>query len=262
MNMKLLLTALALSTALVASAKDATPKRKYAPGEVQAKLYEMHMKRTGGYVFKENSSKGKVVFFNSGNEIGAAALADALRAIERTAAVDYEIINIDSVDLKAVSSTMAKFKAQGAIFLVKDPILPRLLVAPEDGWALVNMTALDDGSGDKKVQVRATLEIVRGFALALGAASARQGAVVMTDVASMKDLDSIVAVMYGAETASKIKDNIQNHGIVPRVRATYRKACEEGWAASPTNDYQKAIWEEVRSIPNKPLKIRYTPKNK
>ena len=30
-------------------------------------------------------------------------------------------------------------------------------------------------------------------------------------------------------------------------RATYKQACLEGWAPTPTNDYQKAIWESVKA---------------
>ena len=37
-------------------------------------------------------------------------------------------------------------------------------------------------------------------------------------------------------------------------------ACREGWASAPTNDVQKAIWDKVRAIPDKPLTIEYDPK--
>ena len=30
-------------------------------------------------------------------------------------------------------------------------------------------------------------------------------------------------------------------------RASYKVACEEGWAPAPTNDFQKAIWEKVKA---------------
>jgi hypothetical protein len=49
-------------------------------------------------------------------------------------------------------------------------------------------------------------------------------------------------------------------GVKKERRIPYRVACQEGWAAQPTNDYQKAVWEQVHSIPDKPLKIEYDPK--
>ena len=49
-------------------------------------------------------------------------------------------------------------------------------------------------------------------------------------------------------------------GIRPVVQATYKKACQEGWAPAPTNDVQKAIWEKVHAIPDKPITIEFDPK--
>ena len=43
-------------------------------------------------------------------------------------------------------------------------------------------------------------------------------------------------------------------------RAVYRKACMDGWAPAPTNEYQKAIWDQVHAIPTKPIKIEFDPK--
>ena len=42
--------------------------------------------------------------------------------------------------------------------------------------------------------------------------------------------------------------------------ATYKRACREGWAPTPTNDVQRAIWEKVHAIPDKPLTIEFDPK--
>ena len=35
---------------------------------------------------------------------------------------------------------------------------------------------------------------------------------------------------------------------IPQVRrASYRRACEEGWAPAPTNEFQRAVFEDVRT---------------
>ena len=47
------------------------------------------------------------------------------------------------------------------------------------------------------------------------------------------------------------------HGVTPLVTAHYRQACKQGWAPAPTNEYQKAIWDQVHEIPTEPLKIKY-----
>ena len=48
--------------------------------------------------------------------------------------------------------------------------------------------------------------------------------------------------------------------VTPKVRITYKKACEEGWAPAPTNEFQKAIWEKVHAAPKNPMKIKFDPK--
>lgn len=37
-------------------------------------------------------------------------------------------------------------------------------------------------------------------------------------------------------------------------------AVEEGWGANPTNDVEKAIWDEVHALPDKPMQIKFDPK--
>ena len=52
----------------------------------------------------------------------------------------------------------------------------------------------------------------------------------------------------------------KHFGVKKERRIPYRVAVQEGWAAPPTNDYQKAVWNEVHAIPDKPLTIEFDPK--
>jgi len=47
--------------------------------------------------------------------------------------------------------------------------------------------------------------------------------------------------------------------VRPVYRASYAAACQEGWAPPPTNEYQRAIWNDVHKIPEKPMKIDFDP---
>ena len=51
---------------------------------------------------------------------------------------------------------------------------------------------------------------------------------------------------YSLEALSRIMPTARSLGMQPIRKASYRKAVEEGWATDPTNDIQKAIWNEVR----------------
>jgi len=54
----------------------------------------------------------------------------------------------------------------------------------------------------------------------------------------------------------KTSDGVRHSGV---YAARTREACQEGWAPAPTNDIQKAIWNEVRQLPAKPIKIEFDP---
>ena len=46
---------------------------------------------------------------------------------------------------------------------------------------------------------------------------------------------------------------------VPIVRF-YSAAVQEGWAPTPTDTVQKAIWDKVNATPKTPMKIEFDPK--
>ena len=56
-----------------------------------------------------------------------------------------------------------------------------------------------------------------------------------------------------------MKKYMAARGVTPHYRCPYFKACEEGWAPAPTNEYQRAVWEKVHAIPDKPMKIEFDP---
>jgi hypothetical protein len=60
--------------------------------------------------------------------------------------------------------------------------------------------------------------------------------------------------------ASSINENLQALGMASERKVPYVKACKEGWAPAPTNEFQKAIWDKVHSTPKNPMKIEFDPK--
>ena len=78
----------------------------------------------------------------------------------------------------------------------------------------------------------------------------------MRDVTKPSDLDALSAESYGVETLNKLAQSMPLYGLKPYHRSTYRKACEEGWAPAPTNDVQRKIWNEVRTLPDQPIEIK------
>lgn len=52
---------------------------------------------------------------------------------------------------------------------------------------------------------------------------------------------------FTPQSMGAVLSNAKEKGIAQVRRTTYRKACEEGWAPAPTNEFQKAIWEKVKA---------------
>lgn len=144
-----------------------------------------------------------------------------------------------------------------ALVISKDEGNPtKLICAPDDGYAKVNVAALMKDAPDKaKLDFRVKREIWRAICYTLGAGNTPNPMCVLKPVTSLKDLDEVYGVTSSPESFQNMIDWAKKWGINAYRRTTYRKACMEGWAPQPTNDYQRAIWKEVHELPSKPLTI-------
>ena len=79
----------------------------------------------------------------------------------------------------------------------------------------------------------------------------------MQTVTKPEDLDKILNEGMAFDALGGIMNNLRTLGVTQPHKTTYRKACMEGWAPAPTNDYQKVIWEELHAKPTNPLKIKF-----
>lgn len=158
---------------------------------------------------------------------------------------------------RLAAAANADGRCGAAVLLVDDPDAPRLVVAPEEFWAAVNVARLsEDGPSPDKLERRLKQEFWRATCMVLGAYVSAQQPCLMASIAGNADLDRNVCVIPSIEVLPKVKSAAGRRGIVPGRRAVYLKACEEGWAPAPTNDVQRAIWEKVHSMPTEPIKIK------
>jgi len=112
----------------------------------------------------------------------------------------------------------------------------------------MNVSALDGAK-------RFDRELVRVGIATLGGGVSQYKASPMQSISSPADLDALVSATPTVDASVGIRLNLDKIGVTASKMTTYRKACEEGWAAQPTNDYQKAIWKEVHQLPTEPLKL-------
>lgn len=162
------------------------------------------------------------------------------------------------VSIANATERRTALKADVAVFLVDDAALPMSLVAVEEKWAIINVAKVIEKGVEKSVNdKRLQREFSRTFkALFSGVEKTKD----MTAVAKSADLDRIKSDPIDAQTLFSIINGMHSYGLVPPRTVPYRRAVREGWAPQPTNDVQKAIWNEVNAVPSKPITIKYDKK--
>jgi len=227
-------------------------RRAYAQEVIRAK--------TGGNVLKPNTGKGTFLFVNGTKLVATKDLLDAVDPIRKYARVKVEFKDGENVDPLGAKAAIERYGANACIFLVDSPALPRLLVAPEEGWGMVNVHALGaDSPSSEKLTARTRKELVRAFTFVCGSASDERSGVTMKPVARLADIDAIPGDRFTPANMKGMEEQLRLLGIEPIVKASYRKACQEGWAPPPADKYQQAVWDEVHQLPTKPIKIEFDP---
>ena len=229
-----------------------------------------HMKETklrifGEDVVKPGSQKGKIVFVNAQGRLPESEIESAAAMIRKCAKFNLAVQTGggEKSALDRAAGACAEYGANVALVVVSDATTPAMLVAPEDRWAVVNVQRLAEGIppgalNDRMFAARCRKEIVRAFSLLCGG-GASQFAGNMMGTATIADLDT-VQEFIPIDMERRWSDYLADIGVKPAYQRTYKQACKEGWAPPPTNDIQRAIWDKVHQIPDKPIKIEFDPK--
>jgi hypothetical protein len=260
MKLKVLITVL---TSIVATNILATQQtnRKLSAAEKKARG-DAFIAEMGGIV--ESIPTGNVIRVVNAQTIVDRGLverfANEFRKWYRTTPLvsDAEIAHADA--LKIVKDTFKLPRTGAVIVLVDNTTLPTLLIAPEEGYAIVNIKPLLSDSPEKnKFEKRVRKELWRGITMALGATNSHMVPCLLVQVRKPADLDTVSSSIPGPEPFQKVSSNLSNFGLTLPKRALYLTACQEGWAPAPTNEVQKAIWERAKADkergPSNPIEI-------
>jgi len=147
----------------------------------------------------------------------------------------------------AVAQKALKENAQaGAVVLIIDAgEAPSLAVFPEDRMAVINAQRVQQGAADGKVAAaRMEKEIFRAVAHIAGGTDEQANSAMKTVLAA-QDLDALVATTFSPSIAMTIAQNVGKFNFSTVETVPYRVAVVRGWAPAPTNDAQRAIWEQV-----------------
>lgn len=227
------------------------------PEERQEFMRQLHQRRTGGMVREPGSAKGAFVVLNAQKRVASDALGDMLKYLDGTLHVSSKVVSVEAVSVTRMGELVISAGGTVGVGLVDDPALPTVLTAPESRWSVVNVAKIAENcADDATLASRVRKEIMRSLAFMTGCAYMTMGDPLMRDVMKPSDLDGLRSECFGIEIMNRFSESAALYGLKPWHVATYRKACEEGWAPAPTNDAQKAIWNKIHAMPTEPLKIK------
>lgn len=214
-----------------------------APDKPQRRRRES--RPSGGLLERKEAVPSKpVAIVDSQKVLAKEKVADLVKKARIASNLPYEL------DAKGAPAT---------IELVECDKTDALAIFPESFKASINLKALAaDGAAPDVIEARVSKELVRAGLFLMGSGYATYNCFA-TPVTSLAELDALTAQSPTPETMLHLR-GMRKVGVKEIRFATYRQACQEGWAPKPDNDVRQKIWDEIHTIPDKPLKIEFDPK--
>lgn len=237
-----------------------TEQQKQKALQAAREKTKMSIMKKGGFVIHPDSCKGKIAIIDTQNR---AAIRDPFFQIVQKFQrhLSFNIVYVHS-NTNSPQQLRKENKADFAIVVVDDKNTPSTLIAPDERWAIVNVAKFSEGfkSLESRKNIyndRCSKAVLRAFVLLCGGGGSRYGGHVAA-ATSIKEID-LAHDQLPHDIQQGIKSFLVSCNVTPQLRIPYERACREGWAPAPTNDYQKAIWDKVRSEkergPTNPIEI-------
>lgn len=241
--MKKLLVAIVATISVIAyAAKENSDAEKE---QKRALAREKMLEKTGGIV--EKAGTGKIAIINCQKKFGINNVEQKTEEFNKAFRVAMETLEGSWKFGDGLPSGVT-----AGVFIVDEESLPMTLVAVESHWGVLNVAHLDTLARFNKALTRVAI-------MTFGGCLSQFKGSPMQTVSSPDDLDKLMNDAITFDAIQGIMRHLQNIGVTQAKKTTYRKACMEGWANQPTNDFQKVIWEEVHAKPTKPIRIKYDP---
>lgn len=231
-----------------------TPEQK---SEFRQKRIAFHKEKAGGVVRDTRGMSGTVYVINAQKNISTEDVKKPVEWLQNYLKVQFKVIDGAYVHRDTAYSFRQKNKANAIIVVYDDPKeSASILVAPESRWGSINIAQL----GTDNLVERTQKEISRTIAFVCGGISSQYHPTLGSHVDSPSFLDKVDGYDLPVDILLSIRQFLPQLGVRPYRDVMYRKACREGWAPAPTNDVQKAIWNEIHATPKNPMKIEFDPK--
>lgn len=217
---------------------------------------------SGGLVFSEPTGK-RICLLNAQDIVSTNVLKKAADRVIAEIHAPIEIVTVrdkgavaaemDAAQNNPMFATLVAFvEGNGESITRPDP---------DNGRCIVDVKALTkDGADAARVEERVKKCVWRSVGFVLGAGMSVGTWSVLGRARTLAELDAISATSPAPEQHNSMVYNSKKLGIVPVNVATYRTACQQGWAKPPKNEEQKKVWDEVHAIPKNPMKVEFDPK--
>lgn len=207
------------------------------------------LRKTGGFIDVE--AKGTAVIVVDGRKTPAGAPGQFAEVFQRLSKYNVEVertvLKNSDEAANAAKRLLAQKSAGYAIAVVDDPKSLGLSVFPEERIAVVNAARYQGGSDPLAPETRIVKELWRalGFVSGIGYAPFKND--VFQPVFSQPELDALEYQVMQPLNFQKMYTILGHFNIKRSRHIPYRVAVMESWAAPPTNDYQRAVWDQVKA---------------
>ena len=237
------------------------PNGKYTLEQIKARD-ERVLKKTGGFIHQK--AEGPQALLVDARQKPALTLDEVARVYKLATHLEAQVAKETRTGANPLAFARKMLEERKPLMLVAiaegSKGLPALSVYPEERIGIVNADQLKGGDDPTLPEMRVSKEVWRaiGFVGGLGFSPAEND--IMQPIYTIKELDANRYPFIQPMNMARMQTMWKRFGVKKERRIPYRVAVQEGWAAQPTNDYQKAVWKEVHTVPDKPITIEYDPK--
>lgn len=196
-----------------------------------------------GGIVRKTEGKGRIVYANLQQTVDTKDIEKTMNVLGKYLRVRIDTLDAKAEDVTDVNKYLLGNDAKAVVIVVDNATDPAILVAPEDKWAKVNIGKFKD----KNVKSRTQMELLRAFCYLCGGIGSEYNNPLTGFIGNPTQLDDSPIAELPIDVINRCSPYLKQLGVIPYIESTYRKACREGWAPAPTNDVQKAIWEDINA---------------
>lgn len=227
--------------------KPIPPNSPYTEEQYRARD-ERVLKKTGGFL--QLPSEGPLAMLVDARGRERATLDEVARLYTLGTKLEIDVAKEPRGTASPLATARAKMAAAKPLLLVMvvegEAELPALSVFPEERIGIVNADRLKGGDDPTLPELRVSKEVWRamGFIGGIGFSQAEND--MMQPYYTLKEIDENDYPFIQPMNMLKMQKFWKRFGVKKAQKVPYRKAVLEGWAPTPTNNYQRAIWDEVK----------------